>query len=204
MAYQFILMIFELIPTSSLIFFYVFFGVLIIVFFYGLWEILQRHPEIPSNPLTAIFVSIPESISLFDTVWGILRISNTGKDALKNIYVLCGSSWTFSLAPGDSRDVPIRLDTNQLGNQQVFAHIYCKPWELRVVGWYRVFQKIMSQKNKYYSILGLHPGATKKDIRRARNRLAKKFHPDVIPGHEEKMKEINEAYKKLMALHRGE
>jgi hypothetical protein len=193
-------MIKELIPTSSLVFFYVFFGVLIIVFLYGVWETLQKHHEIPSNPLTAIFVGIPESISLFDTVWGTLRISNKGRRSLKNIYVLCGSSWTFSLGPGGTKDVPIRIDTYRLGNQQVNAHIYCKPWELRVVGWYRVFQKIMSQKNRYYSVLGLKPGATRQDIRKARNRLAKQFHPDMSPGYEEKMKEINEAYKKLMSL----
>jgi len=192
-------MTYELVPASSLIFFYVFFGVLIMVFLYGLWEILQRHREMPSNPLTAIFIGIPESISLFDTVWGTLRVSNNGKSNLKNIHVLCGSSWTFSLHAGDSRDVSIRIDTNQLGSHQVNAHIYCKPWKLNAVGWYRVFQRIISQREKYYSVLGLKPGATKQDIRKARNRLARKFHPDVIPGHEEKMKEINEAYKKLMA-----
>ena len=192
-------MTYELVPASSLIFFYVFFGVLIIVFFYGLWEILQRNREMPSNPLTALFIGIPESISLFDTVWGTLRVSNTGKSYLKNIHVLCGSTWTFSLHPGDSKDVPIRIDTNQLGKHQVNAHIYCKPWKFNVVGWYRVFQKIISQREKYYSILGLKPGATRQDIRKARNRLARKYHPDVIPGHEEKMKEINEAYKKLMS-----
>lgn len=47
-----------------------------------------------------------------------------------------------------------------------------------------------------YSILGLAPGASEKEIKSAFKRLAKKHHPDV-GGDEKKFKEINEAYSIL-------
>lgn len=53
---------------------------------------------------------------------------------------------------------------------------------------------------KYYAILGLKPGASIQDIRRAYRTLAKKYHPDRNqgdPAAAEKFKEINEAYHAL-------
>lgn len=49
----------------------------------------------------------------------------------------------------------------------------------------------------YYAILGVNADADNKDIKRAYQTLAKKYHPDVNPGDqkaEDKFKEINEAY----------
>ena len=50
-----------------------------------------------------------------------------------------------------------------------------------------------------YRILGLKPGASEEEVKRAYRQLAKKYHPDVNkePGAEEKFKEINEAYEVL-------
>lgn len=57
----------------------------------------------------------------------------------------------------------------------------------------------MSGKD-YYKILGIEKNASEDDIKKAFRTLAKKFHPDLHKGskhHEEKFKEINEAYAVL-------
>jgi len=48
----------------------------------------------------------------------------------------------------------------------------------------------------YYSILNIHSSATDSEIKSARNRLAKKWHPDLNPNTDvtELMQDINEAY----------
>lgn len=53
--------------------------------------------------------------------------------------------------------------------------------------------------NQYLQILGLQPGATKVEIKRAYRELSKQYHPDVSKDENarEKFIEINEAYKFL-------
>ena len=49
-----------------------------------------------------------------------------------------------------------------------------------------------------YSVLGLSPGASQEEVKRAYRRLAKKYHPDLNPGDAEaarKMQQINAAYE---------
>ena len=57
----------------------------------------------------------------------------------------------------------------------------------------------MNQKKNYYDILGLTPGASSEEIRRAYRILARRYHPDVNPGAEstEKFRAIAEAYEFL-------
>ena len=62
-----------------------------------------------------------------------------------------------------------------------------------------------SNKSKYYRILGLKDGASQEEIKKAYRQLAKEHHPDKFVNasdsekkfHENKMKEINEAYENL-------
>jgi hypothetical protein len=186
-------------PIGSLLFFYIFFVVLLIFLFNGLWGIYQSHLREMPSPLSAVLLGIPETINLFDNIEAILQVKNCGKLHLKKVHVVCGNTWTVSLKPQVHIDIPIRLDTLYAGRHQLKAHITCKQWELHIFCMYRVFQRKLSQKEKYLKVLGLKPGATSREIRKARNKLAKKYHPDTGNGHEEKMKEINEAYNNLMA-----
>lgn len=185
-------------PLSSFLFFYIFFFVLVVVLLYGLWEMRQSQLRMLPNPLSADLSGVPDSINLFDKVEVTLRVENCGKTPLKNVHVMCGNSWVVFLKPEDHIDIPITLNTLHAGKHQLTARIYCKQWEIRVFCWYHVYQRIISQKEKYLKVLGLKAGATREEIRKARNRLAKKYHPDVEDGYEEKMKEINEAYRQLM------
>lgn len=57
-----------------------------------------------------------------------------------------------------------------------------------------------------YAVLGVSPGASDEEIKKAYRKLAKKYHPDFNPGDEEaakKMQEINAAYDALQNPDRG-
>ena len=62
-----------------------------------------------------------------------------------------------------------------------------------------------SNRSKYYHILGVKDGASQEEIKKAYRQLAKEHHPDKFVNasdsekkfHENKMKEINEAYENL-------
>src|SRR3954451_5638445 len=51
----------------------------------------------------------------------------------------------------------------------------------------------------YYGVLGLTPGATDNDIKKAYRRLARDLHPDVNPdpGAQERFQEVSKAYQAL-------
>lgn len=55
---------------------------------------------------------------------------------------------------------------------------------------------------RYYDILGLQEGASKKEIKQAYRKMAMRYHPDLNPGTESKTKflEILEAYEYLMGI----
>ena len=62
-----------------------------------------------------------------------------------------------------------------------------------------------TDKSKYYTILGVSRGASQDEIKKAYHKLAKEHHPDKFVNssesekkyHENKMKEINDAYENL-------
>ena len=52
-----------------------------------------------------------------------------------------------------------------------------------------------------YSVLGLRPGASDEEVKKAYKSLAKKYHPDVAgnsPEAARKMQEINAAYDQII------
>ena len=52
-----------------------------------------------------------------------------------------------------------------------------------------------------YSVLGLSPGASDEEVKKAYKRLAKKYHPDIAGNSEEaarRMQEINAAYDQII------
>ena len=58
----------------------------------------------------------------------------------------------------------------------------------------------MADKRDYYEVLGVDRGADDSTIKSAYRKLAKKYHPDLNAGdnrYEERLKDINEAYKNL-------
>lgn len=60
-------------------------------------------------------------------------------------------------------------------------------------------EQMAERKRDYYEVLGLDPGASSEEIRRAYRQLAKEYHPDVSDetDAEDRFKEINEAYAVL-------
>ena len=62
-----------------------------------------------------------------------------------------------------------------------------------------------TDKSKYYTVLGINRGASQDEIKKAYHKLAKEHHPDRFVNssdsekkyHENKMKEINDAYENL-------
>ena len=63
--------------------------------------------------------------------------------------------------------------------------------------------------NDPYQVLGVDPGASDEEIKRAYRELARKYHPDNYQNNpladlaEEKMKEVNEAYDAITRLRSG-
>lgn len=74
---------------------------------------------------------------------------------------------------------------------------------------YNRYQKgaSVSDKNKYYTILGVKKGASQDEIKKAYRSLIKKYHPDVVAHlgdefkkvNEKKARELTEAYDALKA-----
>jgi DnaJ like chaperone protein len=73
-------------------------------------------------------------------------------------------------------------------------------------GYYRAAQGAGAGDERYYRVLGLEPGASPEEIKKAYRNLSRKYHPDMVASlgeefrrdAEEKMKEINEAYDRLI------
>lgn len=94
----------------------------------------------------------------------------------------------------------------QLANR-IALFLEISPYDLQTIQsrYIHMRQTAVNQEQQYYEVLGLQPGASMEEIKKAYRKLSMKYHPDKV-GHlgeefkkvaEEKMKEINVAYQYL-------
>lgn len=94
--------------------------------------------------------------------------------------------------------------------QNIAEYLDITPYDLQSIRNKYVHRQrqAVSDEQRYYTVLGLQPGASQDEIKAAYRKLSMRFHPDKV-GHlgeefqsvaEEKMKEINAAYQFLKKM----
>ena len=62
--------------------------------------------------------------------------------------------------------------------------------------------RMTKRLQKSFELLGLTDSAPVEEVKRAYRALARHYHPDRNPNHEETFKEMTSAYNRLMTHHR--
>ena len=91
--------------------------------------------------------------------------------------------------------------------RKIGAYLGIHPYDQEAIlaKYMAMFSRLRVDEDRYYTILGLEPGADFEQIKTAYRKLSMKYHPDKVSHlgeeflrvSEEKMKELNEAYQYL-------
>ncbi|MFQ6089244.1 MAG: J domain-containing protein [Candidatus Methanofastidiosia archaeon] len=173
--------------------------------------------EFPIYDIEASFENPPEIVRLFESLKLTLKIKNLSEKPIEKLNIEVSSSYglrirernfEISLEPEEIREIEIEMESKYSGNQYLNVKLFSYEVLKYVRFSFQVLRDIGFSKLECLKILGLKENSTKREIKKRRNYLAKKYHPDSNTKltreerekAEERMKQINLAYERLKEL----